>query len=120
MCAGGMVALKRLLRRSPVTLPLKIDQARIASFCSKWAITELSLFGSILRDDFGPDSDVDVLISFNPDAAWTLFDLVDMKEELEEIFERQVDLLTRAGIESSRNYIRREAILSNAEVAYAT
>jgi len=92
----------------------------IRAFCERWKVRELALFGSALRDDFGPDSDVDVLLSFADDAEWSLFDLARMKRELEAIFGRQVDLLTRPGVEASRNRLRREAILSSAEVIHAT
>ena len=91
----------------------------IAAFCKRWQVTELALFGSVLRDDFGPASDVDVLVQFEEDARHTLFDMVHMEEELQEIFGRQVDLLTRRGVENSRNYIRRKAILNTARVIYA-
>lgn len=91
----------------------------IESFCQRWKITELSAFGSVLREDFGPASDVDVLATFAPEARWTLFDMVRMQDELSEILGRDVDLLSRRGVEASRNPIRREAILSSAEVIYA-
>jgi len=91
----------------------------MGEFCQKWRIAELALFGSALRPDFGPASDVDVLVTFAADAHPSLFDLVQMEEELEEIFGRTVDLVSRRGIESSRNYIRREAILRSAQVLYA-
>lgn len=91
----------------------------IADFCRRWKITEFAVFGSILRDDFHNDSDIDVLVTFSPDASWSLFDHVDMQDELSEILGRKVDLLSRRGIEKSRNYIRREAILSSARVIYA-
>ena len=97
---------------------IHISRAELSSFCRKHRIRRLAFFGSVLRDDFGPESDVDVLVSFTPDARWTLFDMVGMQEELEEIFGRKVDLVTRRGIESSRNYIRRQAILSSAEVIH--
>ena len=97
---------------------IEISKESIASFCRRWKVTEFALFGSALRNDLGPESDVDVLVSFTPDARWTLFDMVDMQEELEEIFGRKVDLVTRRAIESSRNYIRRQAILSSAEVIH--
>lgn len=99
-------------------LPISIPQERIAEFCDRRRITELAIFGSVLRDDFGPGSDVDVLVTFAPDARWTLFDLVDMKEELSKIIGREVDLVSRRGIESSRNSVRREAILSSAKVVH--
>jgi len=76
------------------------------------------LFGSVLSDDFGPDSDIDILVTFAPEAKRTLFDMVDMKEELEAIFGRKVDLVSRRGVESSRNPIRRKAILSSAKIVH--
>jgi predicted nucleotidyltransferase len=97
---------------------IPVDRDKLAAFCRRWKITNLSFFGSVLRDDFGPDSDVDVLVSFAPDAHWSLFDMVHMQEEIEEILGRQVDLVSRRAIEASRNYIRRKAILSSAEVVY--
>ena len=98
---------------------IQVPRKRIAEFCRKWNIKELSLFGSVLSDDFGPDSDIDVLVSFNEGTAHTLFDLVRMERELEEIFGRGVDVVSRRGIESSRNYLRRKAILDSAEAVYA-
>ena len=97
---------------------IPVDRDNLAASCRRWKITNLSFFGSVLRDDFGPDSDVDVLVSFAPDAHWSLFDMVHMREEIEEILGRQVDLVSRRAIEASRNYIRRKAILSSAEVVY--
>ena len=99
---------------------IPIDRERIADFCRRWRISEFALFGSVLSDGFGPESDVDVLVTFAPDARWGLFDLVTMEDELRGIFGRDVDLVSRRGIESSRNYLRREAILSSAEVVHAT
>jgi predicted nucleotidyltransferase len=96
-----------------------IPKGEIADFCRRWKVTELALFGSVLRGDFGPDSDVDVLVSFAPDAHWSLFDLVTMQDELRAIFGREVDLLQRVAVERSENYIRRKSILSNLEVIYA-
>jgi len=101
-------------------LKIKIPKKELAEFCRRWKITEFSLFGSALRADFGPKSDVDVLVSFSPDAHWTYFDLANMQQELEGIFDWPVDLISRRGLESSRNYIRRKAILESAEVIYAT
>jgi hypothetical protein len=93
-----------------------IDQEQIAELCRKWQVTELALFGSVLRDDFGPESDVDVLVTFAPEAPWSLFDLVDMVDELEAMLGRKVDLVESAGL---RNPIRRRAILSSREVIHA-
>jgi hypothetical protein len=87
--------------------------------CQKWKIAELTLFGSALRPDFGPASDVDVLVTFKLDSHPSLFDLVQMEEELKEIFAREVDLVSRRALENSRNYIRRKAILDSARVFYA-
>ncbi|MFH1035875.1 MAG: nucleotidyltransferase family protein [Pseudomonadota bacterium] len=98
---------------------IQLDSQRIAAFCRQWRVAELALFGSALRPDFGPHSDVDVLVSFEPQARVSLFDLMEMQAELEEIFGRPVDLATRRGIQSSRNRLRREAILSTARVVYA-
>jgi predicted nucleotidyltransferase len=97
---------------------IPIDRSRIAEFCRRWSIAEFSLFGSVLREDFRPDSDVDVLVEFHPAAHWTLLDLSEMRDALEVILGRKVDLLTRRGVMQSRNPLRREAILSSAEVVY--
>lgn len=96
----------------------KIPQDEIEAFCERRKITEFALFGSVLRDDFSEESDIDVLVIFAEDVHYTFFHLVDMVDELEVIFGRKVDLLTRKGVESSLNYIRRKEILSTAEVIY--
>ena len=93
-----------------------IPKKKIAVFCKRWKIIEFALFGSVLRADFGADSDVDVLVSFAPEASWTLFDMVQMQDELRAIFGREVDLVSRRGLENSRNYLRRQAILESAQV----
>ena len=95
-----------------------IPKERIADFCRRWKITELALFGSVLRDDFRPDSDIDVLVTFARDATWSLFDHVDMEDELEAILGRSVDVVSRRGIERSRNPSRRRAILESAQVVH--
>lgn len=99
-------------------LKINISNAAISSFCRKWSITELAFFGSVLRDDFGPDSDIDVLVVFAPEAKHSLFDKVRMEDELEQIFKRTVDLVSRRAIESSENYLRRRAILDTAKAVY--
>ena len=96
-----------------------IPKDKIAEFCKKWQIREFAFFGSVCRDDFRPDSDIDVIVDFSPEASRSLFDLVDMTDELKEIFGRDVDLLTKRGIEESGNYIRRREIFSTMEVVYA-
>ncbi len=98
---------------------IHIPQADIERFSQRWGIEELALFGSVLRDDFRPDSDVDVLVTFAPDARIGMFQLVTMQSELSAILGREVDLVTRPGVERSANYIRRKAILSDVEVIYA-
>ena len=95
-------------------IPFPVDQ--IAAFCQKWKITELAAFGSVLRDDFRPDSDVDILVSFTDDAPWSLYDWVDMQEDLKGIIGRQVDLVEKKGL---HNPFRRHAILTTKQVIYA-
>jgi len=97
---------------------IAIDQERLAEFGRRWKIVELALFGSVVRPDFRPDSDVDVLVTFAPEAAWSLLDHATMAEELGAIFGRKVDLVTRRAIERSANWIRRRSILSAAEPVY--
>ena len=97
---------------------LKISRDKIAEFCRRWRITELALFGSVVRDDFRPDSDVDVLVTFAPDPPKRFYDLLDMKEELEAMFGRKVDVAERRLVETSENYIRRKHILSHTETIY--
>ena len=99
---------------------IEIPKEKIAKFCKKWKIREFSLFGSVLRDDFRSDSDIDVLVTFSEDAKHTLFDLVHMESELKQMLGHDVDIVSRRGLESSRNYIRRNAILNSAEAVYAT
>jgi predicted nucleotidyltransferase len=98
---------------------LNIPIEKIAGFCNRWKITEFALFGSVLREDFTSESDIDVLVTFAPDAHWSLLDHVEMQDELKTIFGRNVDLVSRRGIERSRNHIRRKEILESAEVIYA-
>ena len=98
---------------------IDIDRRLITEFAARWKITELSFFGSVLRDDFGPQSDVDVLVSFASDAEWSLWDHFQMEQELRQILGRNVDLVTRRALEGSPNWIRRKAILENAETVYA-
>ena len=98
---------------------VEFDMDSIAEFCKRRRISELAIFGSVLRDDFGPQSDVDILVKFAPEARVSLLDLVDMEDELAAIIGRKVDVVCREGIERSHNPIRKKAILSTAEVLYA-
>lgn len=100
-------------------LSIDVPYEGIVEFCKKWGITEFALFGSVLRDDFRPESDIDVLVKFAEDSHATLLDMATMEEELERLLGRKVDLVSRGAVESSRNYIRRKAILSSLETLYA-
>lgn len=101
-----------------MSLHIEIDRDRIAVFCERYAISRLAFFGSVLTNDFHPHSDVDVLVSFADNTHWSLFDLVTMQEELEDILGRKVDLVERRVIENSDNYIRRRHILQSEEIVY--
>ncbi len=98
---------------------ISIPRERLDEFCRRWKIAELCVFGSALRDDFRPDSDLDLLVSFAPDADWSLMDHVAMEEELTGMVGRKVDLVSRRAIERSSNWIRRKAILESAEPYFA-
>jgi len=98
---------------------IQIDEATLADFCRRWKVRELALFGSALRQDFGPDSDVDLLVAFEPDARWGLFDHFRMERELAEMLGREVDLVTRRSVDASANWIRRREILQTARTIYA-
>jgi uncharacterized protein len=88
----------------------------LAKLCRRWRVRELSLFGSVLRGDCRPDSDVDVLVVFDPDAPWSLFDLLDFRDELSRLFGRAVDLVEERAL---RNPFRRESILATRKLVYA-
>jgi len=92
-----------------------VPKDRLADFAGRWKITELALFGSVLRDDFNADSDVDVLVSFDPAATWSLWDLTTMEDELGTIIGRKVDLVEKEGL---RNPFRRHHILNGRKVIY--
>ena len=98
------------------TLKLEVPRDAIGRFCRRWRITELALFGSVLREDFGPASDVDVLVTFGPDGGITFDNRAEMVDELSDIFGRPVDLVEKTGI---RNPFRRHSILTTREVVYA-
>jgi len=100
-----------------VVLAVKVDRERIAQFCQKWRVKEFAIFGSALGTDFGPESDVDVLVELQADHGLTLYDWVDMIGELEVIFARRVHLVGKGGL---KNPLRRAEILETAEVVYAS
>ena len=93
----------------------RIPRKKIAEFCKRWSITEFSVFGSALREDFGPDSDVDVLVSIDPGTHTGLFEIAQMQIELEKMFKRPVDLVEKEGL---RNPYRRSEMLRTAQVVY--
>ncbi len=102
---------------SKPAIDLPIDQ--ITAFCTKWQVTEFALFGSVLRDDFRPDSDIDVLVEFSPNAKRGLTETIQMCDELEVIFDRKVDLIVKSAIARSENWLRRQNILESAQTIYA-
>ncbi len=95
---------------------LDIPDDNLADFCRRWKITELALFGSVLRDDFNNESDIDVLVTFADDARWSLLDFVSVRQELQDLLGRRVDLVEKPAI---RNPFRRYEILRTYEVIYA-
>ena len=97
---------------------INISVEEIKAFCLRWKVTEFALFGSVLRDDFHSNSDIDVMVQFDSEDHRTFVDLEDMQVELANIFDREVDVITREGIENSRNYLRRREILNSAQIIY--
>src|SRR3990172_5671956 len=95
---------------------IDVDRERIVEFCRKWNITEFALFGSVLRDDFRSDSDLDVLVTFGPGGGLTFENRVKILDELSAIFGRKVDLVEKRAI---RNPFRRYEILTTKSVVYA-
>ena len=98
---------------------LQVSRDKLSDFCRHWKIIELSLFGSVLRDDFRPDSDIDVIVTYASEAEWSLLDHIEMEGELASLFGRDVDLVTRRSVEQSHNWIRRKGILDSAQGVYA-
>ena len=93
-------------------------QDLVAAFCVKWNVRRLAVFGSVLRSDFGPESDVDVLVDFDRGAQFGLWDVIAAEEELVAILGRPVDLVERSSVEQSENWIRRRSILDSAKIVY--
>ena len=102
-----------------MSLRIEVDQERLAEFCRRHHIKTLAFFGSVLRDDFRPDSDVDVLVEYEPGTRVRIGDILDQEEELVRMFGRPVDLIERRAVEQARNPVRKRHILQTAEVAYA-
>lgn len=99
-------------------IQIDVPMDRIEAFCRKWKVRELALFGSVLREDFGPNSDVDVLVTFEQDGGFTFDNYPMMLEELTAIFGRDVDLMQREAVEHEPNYIRRQHVLNHLERVY--
>lgn len=97
-------------------IQIDIPREKIEEFCRGHRIHKFSIFGSVLRDDFRPDSDVDVLVEFDPSAKLSLFDLVHIEEELAALLDRKVDLVEA---ETIRNPFRRAEIMRTHEVIFA-
>jgi uncharacterized protein len=100
----------------PTKARIPLPLAAIEDLCRKWKIQELGLFGSVLREDFSPNSDVDVLVTFDPEAPWSAWDLIGLREELEALLGRKVDLVEKDAV---RNPFRRREILKSHQVVYA-
>lgn len=104
---------------SSLKLAISADPAALAAFCERWGVSELAAFGSVLTARFGPESDVDLLLTPRAGTIWSLLDQGQMRDELSALFGRPVDLLVRSAVEHSHNWIRRTEILSTAEPLYA-
>jgi predicted nucleotidyltransferase len=100
-------------------LPFQVADADLAAFCQRWQITEVAVFGSALRADFGPQSDIDLLATFAPHAAWSLLDHMRMELELVDLLGREVDLIDRRTVEQSASPQRRAEILQTAQVIWS-
>lgn len=101
------------------TINLGVDASIIADFCRRWKIKRLAVFGSAAAGVLGPDSDIDLLVTFAPDADWTMFDHYRMENELVELFARDVDLVNIRALEENPNRIYHQQILNSAKVVYA-
>jgi len=98
---------------------LGVEASIIADFCQRWKIKQLAVFGSAAAGALRPDSDIDLLVTFGPDANWTMFDHYRMENELAELFARDVDLVNVRALEENPNRIYRQRILDSARVVYA-
>jgi predicted nucleotidyltransferase len=99
---------------------MEISDETLRAICERWKIRRLELFGSARTGSLRPDSDIDLLVEFEPDEQWSLMDLARAEEDLSLLFGRRVDLVDRKSLERSTNWIRREAILGSTEVVYGT
>lgn len=99
---------------------INISEDQIREICKRFFISELSLFGSALREDFSYNSDIDLLIEFMPGSRISLFDIIDLQDEFKKLFGRDVDIVSKNAIRNSRNYIKKKLILDNHKVIYAS
>ena len=107
------------MTRGPLRQRIGLESEELDAFCRRWRVRRLSAFGSVLGDGFRSDSDLDLLVSFTPDAPWSMLDLVRVRDELVRSTGREVDLIEEEALAGSRNYIRRRAIQTSAKVIYA-
>ena len=114
----NMPSLKPVISLNQIEQRLGVSILTIAQFCQRWQITELALFGSVLRDDFNPSSDLDFLVTFSPDAKIGLTEVDEIEKELTNMVKRKIDLIWKKSIEASQNWIRRRNILETAQVIY--
>ncbi len=107
-----IIEQQQIQKRLGIAIPI------LHEFCQQHKITELSVFGSILREDFNLDSDIDLLVKFDPNARISLMDMIKIENELKTLLNRNIDLVSKKAIENSKNWIRRQNILNNAEIIY--
>jgi uncharacterized protein len=97
---------------------LGVSAEALSQFCHRWHITEMALFGSVLRDDFSAESDIDLLVSFDPAFRRGLAEMIEMQSQIQQLLGRDVDLIVRRALERSENVSRRDRILNSAQVIY--
>ena len=113
------MVLKIPYNKNMLTTQITLPEKELAVFCKRWKVIEFALFGSAVRDDFSPKSDIDALVNFSAKSEWGLFDHIQMKQELKSLFGRDVDLITQRALEQSHNDLLRTEILDSAKVIYS-
>jgi predicted nucleotidyltransferase len=113
-----MPTVYRLKRNDKMTLQnnINVPKAKIINYCKQHHILEFAFFGSVLTSDFKPDSDIDVLIRFEPDCHYSLYDIMDIQDDLKDLLGYDIDLVEKQGL---KNPFRRHEILNNMEIVYA-
>ena len=107
-----------MINKNIIYQRLGIHPQKLADFCQKYQIIELCLFGSIIRDDFTPDSDIDIIVTFSPNTTMSLLQFIDLEYQFQNLLKRDVDLVEKAVIEKDFNWMRRQEILNNYKVIY--